>query len=751
MPHQQSEMFGRLLRGAVNAIACFEGKSAGLVEEELGDLIRMAPTAIQRFKTGYVPGNSYIIEALAEAGVKRAHLDRVWLRRFLQAARYYDAQVLIDRLCQPMQEAPPAPRMYHNLPAPTYSQFVMRPEPLAAVLDGLRQRTAVVVIVSLGGMGKTSLAREVATQCLAPPLQPSTDPGADTPRFDAVVWVSDKDRPGAITMKVVLDEIAHTLDYPGFTQFELARKRREVVQLLMHRRVLLIVDNFETIADAALLQWLLRLPEPSKALITTREYRSEFQQGAWLVELDGMSAGEASQFIAERARQLNLKHLPALETQRQIIALTGGNPKAIELLLGYVKSTGQPVAQIARHEAVIAGDLLADLFTTSWSALNQDARHILLAMTLFPTSVDGGVLAAVAGVGENAFFLAVRQLVELALLDIEQLAATQDESSGVRYTLHPLTRRFLTAQRAEYIAVLDAACERWLEWAVAYATGFGYQYSNIARLKQVDAEEASLAAALDWAFDHERYAETIQMAKGIEFYYYVRAWWGKKLDLHQKYIVSAHQIGDTTEEILALTMHIQLLSRQGNYKQAQLYLPRLETLIQSNPPHGECAFHVWHAQGLYYLAASDLAAAQRAWERILDSATEWALPDHMVTGTQHWLATCLYRQGRSAEARQRYELSLEHARAEGNDRMIARNQVQLASIDLEQGHSARAQQRLIESQAKTESMDWEQHSRIQQALAQLYEKQGNHVAAEQARELATDLRKRMGLPEENNS
>ena len=54
----------------------------------------------------------------------------------------------------------------------------------------------------------------------------------ETPQFDAVVWVSDKDRPGTTNLSIVLDEIARTLDYPGFTQFEFEEKRREVENLL---------------------------------------------------------------------------------------------------------------------------------------------------------------------------------------------------------------------------------------------------------------------------------------------------------------------------------------------------------------------------------------------------------------------------------------------------------------------------------------------------------------------------------------
>jgi len=49
-----------------------------------------------------------------------------------------------------------------------------------------------------GGNGKTSLAREVATRCL--------QDAREAPRFDAAVWVGDKDRPGTTSLSIVLNE-----------------------------------------------------------------------------------------------------------------------------------------------------------------------------------------------------------------------------------------------------------------------------------------------------------------------------------------------------------------------------------------------------------------------------------------------------------------------------------------------------------------------------------------------------------------
>ena len=49
----RSETFGRLLKGAINSIAAYEGKTAPAVEAELGDQIGVTGASIQRYKAGY--------------------------------------------------------------------------------------------------------------------------------------------------------------------------------------------------------------------------------------------------------------------------------------------------------------------------------------------------------------------------------------------------------------------------------------------------------------------------------------------------------------------------------------------------------------------------------------------------------------------------------------------------------------------------------------------------------------------------
>src|SRR5512139_971688 len=291
--------FGHLLTGAINSIAAYEAKTVAAVEMEFGEKIGVAASTIQRYKAGQVPQEAEIVKFFSEEAVRRGYLNREWLERFLRSARYPTSAALIERLF-PNHVLVAPERVYQNLPAPTYNQFVMRARAFADVVEGLRQRSAVVLITSLGGMGKTCLAREVAAHCMR---KDST-----LPTFEAIVWVSDKERIGTTNLSVVLDEIARTLDYPGFTSLAFDDKRYEVDQLLRRQRVLLVVDNFETITDSALLSWLLRLPEPSKALVTSREYHAEFR-GSWPVDRRGMSQAEADEFMRNQLHFLRMEEL----------------------------------------------------------------------------------------------------------------------------------------------------------------------------------------------------------------------------------------------------------------------------------------------------------------------------------------------------------------------------------------------------------------------------------------------------------
>ena len=160
---------------------------------------------------------------------------------------------------------PPWPEIPYNLPQP--GEFIGREREKAEVREALASRWPLICIDGIGGIGKTALALEAAHECLqASKGEISTD---GIPTFDAFVWTTAKDR--ELALSDILDTIARTLDYPYIAQLPPEEKPSEAAKLLQAQKCLLIVDNFETITDDAVRDFLLNLPEPSRALITSRE------------------------------------------------------------------------------------------------------------------------------------------------------------------------------------------------------------------------------------------------------------------------------------------------------------------------------------------------------------------------------------------------------------------------------------------------------------------------------------------------
>jgi hypothetical protein len=219
--------------------------------------------------------------------------------------------------------SPPVPIIPSNLPP--RGEFIGREKERVRVWEALSSRWPLTCIDGIGGIGKTALALEVTGECLR--ASKGEGPANGMPTFDGFIWTTAKDR--ELSLNDVLDAIARTLDYPGIAQQPLEEKQESVRKLLQTKPYLLIVDNFETVKDDAVRDFLLRLPEPSKALITSREQKL---RQAWAVSLKGLAREEALTLIRSEGRRLGLASVEKAE-ERMLLRLyqaTGGAPLAIK-------------------------------------------------------------------------------------------------------------------------------------------------------------------------------------------------------------------------------------------------------------------------------------------------------------------------------------------------------------------------------------------------------------------------------------
>lgn len=734
----RSETFGRLLKGAINSIATYEGRTAPVIEEELAAKVNLAGSAIQRYKAGYLPPEARTIEIIAEAAVRRGFLSREWLQRFLHAARYHQADKLLDSLCPIGPARPRPPRVYQNLPAPTYSQFVMRQEAFAEILDGLGKRSAAVIIVGLGGNGKTSLAREIADHCL------KGEQGQAL--FDAAVWVSDKDRPGTTNLSVVLDEIARTLDYPGFTQFEHDEKRREVEQLLRRQRVLVCIDNFETITDGALLSWLLNLPEPSKALITTREYRREYRRGGWPVELRGMSDSEARALIDERLKVLRIEKLVSdLAQIEPLVAATGGNPKAIEMTLGLVKYERRPLHQVVDDLYAARIDLFDDLFARAWALLDEAARRVLLIATFFPTHASSEALSASADVQGFALDRSLERLADLALLDAQQV----DLGSPARYVLHPLVRAFASAKLAEQPGFEEGARKRWVSYFHTFVHRSDADKWNFPQeFMAIEQEFDTIESVMLFCYTHAWWEPLVQMTLILGHFWRVRGYTASRDQFTALALTAAESINDQTAMIKLRCSLIRMLVEQNKLRDAAVMLESTQRerdqLLEIDPIVDDrlgveritlliqCEKYQEALQ-----AAQDLVALseKRGWR--------WAVVN------RYYIPESLYHLGRYAEARECFLAIIPRSEAEGYLRAAITGWILLARIALQAQDPGDAEQYLALAYDRASQLSHERNlAEIHQCEAHVALFKGNQTTARTSLAQAIDLFERLGMRRE---
>jgi hypothetical protein len=323
------------------------------------------------------------------------------------------------------------PQIPHNLRA--RSEFVGREAEKARAHEGLCSRYSLISIEGIGGIGKTSLALEVAYECL------QASQGGESPEgivaFDSFVWTTAKDRD--LTLNDLLDAISLTLNYPGIMQCPLEAKRFSVEKLLRDRSCLLIVDNFETIKDPDVWDFLQGLPEPCKALVTTREQRLSH---VWSISLKGLQEPESLALIRGEGRRLDLDSIVSAKdiSLLHLHQATGGAPLAIKWAVGQIKQRGQSLDSVLR--ALHAGQAkpFEQIFTRSWDLLSLDARRVLMVMTLFATSASRAAIEAASDIHHFTLDEALGQLVEMSLVD----PTDELESRLRRYSIHPLTRSF---------------------------------------------------------------------------------------------------------------------------------------------------------------------------------------------------------------------------------------------------------------------------------------------------------------------
>ncbi|WP_416560720.1 NB-ARC domain-containing protein [Limnohabitans sp. yimb22184] len=180
-------------------------------------------------------------------------------------------------------------KVHHNLPIPEFDDtgFLGRQADRLHVIKLLKSHYPVVTIVGEGGVGKTALALRCLYDLADDPSMP----------YDAIVWVSlkttaltqagVKQLTGTITSTLgLLSAVAKELGVADLNKKEETDYIDEIAEYFDLYRILVVIDNLETISAGPLRELLLRVPQGSKILITSRVGIGEFEARYPLQGLD---------------------------------------------------------------------------------------------------------------------------------------------------------------------------------------------------------------------------------------------------------------------------------------------------------------------------------------------------------------------------------------------------------------------------------------------------------------------------------
>lgn len=419
----------------------------------------------------------------------------------------------------------------HNLPRPDYTSFVGRDKEVDQILDELNHpRRYLISIDGIGGVGKSALAMKIAWD-----TADEIKKGVSLWKY--LVWVSAKEdrlpptasgiepiKAGFHVLEDLFDEILLVAGFPEYLDSDIEKKRDAVQLILDSERCLLFIDNFETVEDPAVLDFLDDIPGDSKAIITSRH--REIVRNA--VRLEGLATWEAQKLIRQTAKEFGVKkYIRDPLVINRIMESTGNIPLALRWVIGQV-SLGRSVGDVLTKMSQRTDEIHRFCFDSTVSELDDDYLKVLYVLSQLRNPTEAETISSVSGYPLELIKDILVTLLKYSLVN----KTVEDVWQTDLYQLLPLTITYcsgLGAQWPEYAKEVArrGKTESQRQRTIAVANGLYKRYGAYDDNERVAVAAANAAREEHQCGDSDKAIkilnEAIELAPKLGHIHYVKA------------------------------------------------------------------------------------------------------------------------------------------------------------------------------------------------------------------------------------
>ena len=336
----------------------------------------------------------------------------------------------------------------NNLPMPDFEYeggFVGRVDDIKKLkkyIEGDLHR--VITVTGAGGVGKTAIIQQILNEILT----------SNKNIFDGIIWTSAKENklsavgiediePTIKNYEELLDTIINTMGY-GLDNLTVEQKAIDVNEIFeIHKKILIIIDNLETITDNDIIDFILDAHKNIKIIITSRRGLGQVERR---YELNQLKESEAVALFRQISREKNLFSLSRLDdkTIKGYVNKIACYPLAIKWIIGNV-AIGKDINLIIDSAINKQSDIAKFCFEQIYNSLKENSKILLCILSMFDAPVQAGILIYVLNQNQSDFEDCLKDLVLVSLV-IQSQEKGSDGNIITKYNLLSLTRGFVREQ-----------------------------------------------------------------------------------------------------------------------------------------------------------------------------------------------------------------------------------------------------------------------------------------------------------------